>query len=51
VDGTTARVRSVEVGLADRERVEIVSGLAPGERVVVDDPVSLVDGATVNVHP
>jgi RND family efflux transporter MFP subunit len=51
VDGTTARVRTVEVGLADRERVEIVSGLAPGESVVVDDPVGLVDGATVNVRP
>jgi RND family efflux transporter MFP subunit len=51
VDGTTARVRTVEVGLADGERVEIVSGLAAGESVVVDDPVGLVDGATVNVHP
>jgi multidrug efflux system membrane fusion protein len=51
VDGTTARVRAVEVGLAEQARVEIVSGLAPGERVVVDDPVGLVDGAKVSVRP
>jgi multidrug efflux system membrane fusion protein len=50
-DGTTVRVRDVEVGLSDHERVEILSGLAPGDRVVVDDPVGLVDGATVIVRP
>jgi multidrug efflux system membrane fusion protein len=51
VDGTTARVRTVQVGTAERERVEIVSGLTPGDRVVVDDPVGLVDGAAVSVRP
>jgi RND family efflux transporter MFP subunit len=51
VEGTTARVRAVATGIADRERVEIISGLEAGERVVVDDPVGLVDGATVSVRP
>jgi multidrug efflux system membrane fusion protein len=51
VDGTTARVRDVRVGLTDHEHVEILSGVAPGDRVVVDDPVGLVDGAEVSVRP
>jgi multidrug efflux system membrane fusion protein len=51
VDGTTARVRDVQVGLTDHEHVEILSGVTPGDRVVVDDPVGLVDGAEVNVRP
>lgn len=50
-DGTTAHVREVQVGLGDPKRVEILSGLAPGDRVVVDDPVGLVDGAAVTVRP
>ena len=28
--------RSVEIGIVDRDRVQILSGLAPGERVVLD---------------
>jgi RND family efflux transporter MFP subunit len=51
VEGTTARVRTVATGIADRERVEILSGLRAGEQVVVDDPVGLADGATVSVRP
>jgi len=51
VEGTTARVRAVAVGIADRERVEILSGLKAGELVVVDDPVGLTDGAAVSVRP
>ena len=51
VEGTTARVRDVAVGIADRERVEILSGVKAGEQVVVDDPVGLTDGATVSVRP
>jgi len=51
VEGTTARVRAVTVGIADHERVEILSGLKAGEPVVVDDPVGLVDGMAVSVRP
>ena len=51
VDGAKAAVRMVAVGIADRERVEIASGLKAGDRVVVDDPVGLTDGAAVSVRP
>jgi multidrug efflux system membrane fusion protein len=51
VEGTTARVRAVELGIAGRERAEILSGLKAGEQVVVDDPVGLVDGMAVSVRP
>ena len=39
--------RAVKVGAAQGEQVEVVSGLTVGERVVVDGPASLVDGARV----
>jgi RND family efflux transporter MFP subunit len=42
-----ARVRAVVPGIRDGDRVEIVSGLASGEIVVVDDPVGLADGSGV----
>jgi membrane fusion protein, multidrug efflux system len=51
VEGDKASVRPVEVGIADRERVEVTSGLKAGESVVVDDPVGLTDGAVVSVRP
>jgi multidrug efflux system membrane fusion protein len=51
VEGTTARVRAVALGIADKERVEILSGLKAGEQVVVDDPVGLTDGAAVSIRP
>lgn len=51
VQGTRAAVRTVAVGIADGENVEITSGLEAGERVVVDDPVGLADGARVSVRP
>jgi len=45
-----ASVRPVGLGIADRDRVEITSGLEAGESVVVDDPVGLTDGAVVSVR-
>ena len=39
--------RAVKVGLADGERIEIVSGLNGGERVVVEGPEGLADGSRV----
>ena len=46
-----ARVRSVVTGIKDGDRVEIVSGLAEGDAVVVDDPVGLADGTPVRDGP
>ena len=39
--------RAVKVGAEDGDRVEIVSGVNAGERVVVDGPATLADGARV----
>ena len=39
--------RAVRVGAADGDRVEVISGINAGERVVVDGPPTLVDGARV----
>ncbi len=47
-DGTVA-VRGVTLGRADGERVHIIAGLEPGERVVTDGLDRLRDGSTVNV--
>jgi HlyD family secretion protein len=39
--------RAVTLGQADGDRVEIVSGVAAGDRVVVEGPDTLADGARV----
>ena len=39
--------RAVKVGATEGERTEILSGLSVGDRVVVEGPDSLVDGARV----
>ena len=46
-----ARVRTVVTGIRDGDRVEIVSGLASGDAVVVDDPVGLADDVPVREGP
>ena len=46
-----AVVRAVTTGLADHERIEIASGLAALDSVVVDDPVGLSDGTAVSIRP
>jgi multidrug efflux system membrane fusion protein len=33
------------------DRVEVLSGLAPGDRIVVDGADKLRDGAKINVRP
>lgn len=45
-DGRAER-RAVRAGITGTEKVEIVSGLAPGDRVVVDPPEGLEDGDRV----
>lgn len=46
-----AHVRKVETGLRDGDRVEVISGLAPGDVIVVDDPIGLADDAAVRDGP
>lgn len=45
--GDTARLRLVTVGKRFGEALEILSGLEPGERIVVNNVVQVTDGATV----
>jgi multidrug efflux system membrane fusion protein len=46
----TVSVRKVALGVTDGERVEVTSGLAPGDRIVVDGADKLRDGAKINVR-
>lgn len=48
IDGDTVRTVSVVEGLGDGRRVQIVSGLAAGDRVVADARRQVADGARVN---
>lgn len=47
IDGDTVRTVTVVEGLADGRRVQIVTGLAPGDRVVADARRQVADGARV----
>jgi len=50
VDGTTAHLRWVRVGLVHGDVVEVLSGLRGGERVVVGASDRLTDGQRVTVE-
>jgi membrane fusion protein, multidrug efflux system len=47
---STVSVRPVKLGVTEGERVEILSGLAPGDRIVIDGADKLRDGAKINVR-
>ena len=47
---STVSVRTVVLGVTDGDRVEVISGLAPGDRVVIDGADKLRDGAKINVR-
>jgi multidrug efflux system membrane fusion protein len=47
---STVSVRKVTPGVTNGERVEILSGLNPGDRVVVDGADKLRDGASINLR-
>jgi membrane fusion protein (multidrug efflux system) len=49
VDGEIAHQRAVEVGFEDDDHAEIVSGLEPGELVVIQGQRALRDGQPVSV--
>ena len=50
VEGDRVERRAVALGAASGGRIEVRSGLAPGERVVVDPPPELADGTPVRVE-
>ena len=49
VDQGTAHKRPVEVGLSGGGWTEILSGLAPGEQVVISGQAAVANGARVRV--
>jgi membrane fusion protein, multidrug efflux system len=46
----TVSVRKVELGITDGDRVEVKSGIVPGDKIVVDGADKLRDGAKINVR-
>jgi HlyD family secretion protein len=50
VDGETARLTDVRIGLRTQRRVEVVEGLAPGARVVLHPSDRIRDGAKIQVR-
>ncbi len=46
-----AQARLVTVGARSGDRVEVLSGLSPGERIIHPAPAGLADGAKVEVGP
>ena len=51
VEDSVAHTRLVTTGRRTRDAVELLSGLNPGERVVLPLPPGLQDGARVEVRP
>jgi RND family efflux transporter MFP subunit len=49
-DGKRAERRALRLGATRDDRVEVLSGLAPGERIVLDPPAALKDGARIVVR-
>lgn len=47
---STVSVRPVQLGVTDGDRVEVRSGLTPGDRIVIDGADKLRDGAKINVR-
>ena len=46
----TVSVRPARLGVTDGDRVEVLSGLAPGDRIVIDGADKLRDGAKVIIR-
>jgi hypothetical protein len=49
VDDGTARLRWITLGASRDGRVEALSGLAGGERIVIAPPPELADGRRVGI--
>lgn len=50
-ENNIARMRLVTLGATVRDKVEVLSGLTQGERLIVPVPATLTDGAPVEVRP
>lgn len=50
-DHGMARTRLITTGPAVKDRIEVLSGLSAGEKVIVPIPLDLTDGARVEVRP
>jgi len=48
-EGNVAHRRNVDIGMQVADMVQIVSGLEPGERLVVQGQSLLADGAAVRI--
>lgn len=48
VDGSAHR-REIRVGLTARDRIEIVTGVTPGDRVIVKDPAQVPEGTALAI--
>jgi multidrug efflux system membrane fusion protein len=46
----TVSVHPVKLGVTDGDRVEVLSGIQPGDRIVIDGADKLRDGAKINVR-
>jgi multidrug efflux system membrane fusion protein len=46
----TVSVRPIKIGVTDGDTVEVLSGLAPSDRIVIDGADKLRDGAKINVR-
>ena len=51
VDGTTARLRKIEIGIQGPDLVEVTAGLREGERVVTTGASALQDGDRITLPP
>jgi len=47
---STVSIRPAQLGVTDGDNVEVRSGLAPGDRIVIDGADKLRDGAKVNIR-
>jgi multidrug efflux system membrane fusion protein len=47
---STVSVRPIQLGITDGDRVEVRSGLSPGDRIVIDGADKLRDGAKINIR-
>jgi len=47
---STVSVRPIQLGATEGDRVEVLSGLTPGDRIVIDGADKLRDGAKINVR-
>jgi len=46
----TVSVRPIKLGVTEGDRVEVISGLQPGDRIVIDGADKLRDGAKVTIR-